>query len=210
MNNFKKLNLEERLNTLSHAAGILFGIIGCFVLLNQNTYKTNFSVFSILVYALSFIILFAASTLYHYTVEKTLKQRYRILDHISIYLLIAGTYTPVLLITLINSLGFTLLYLVWGIACFGLVLKLFFTGRFEVFSMLLYLIMGWLIVIDFPNLMLAIGSGGVFWLILGGLLYTIGIVFYAISKIPYNHFIWHLFVLAGAISHFFMILLYVI
>jgi len=159
---------------------------------------------------LSFIILFAASTLYHYTVEKTLKQRYRILDHISIYLLIAGTYTPVLLITLINSLGFTLLYLVWGIACFGLVLKLFFTGRFEVFSMLLYLIMGWLIVIDFPNLMLAIGSGGVFWLILGGLLYTIGIVFYAISKIPYNHFIWHLFVLAGAISHFFMILLYVI
>jgi len=210
MNNFKKLNLEERLNTLSHAAGILFGIIGCFVLLNQNTYKTNFSVFSILVYALSFIILFAASTLYHYTAEKTLKQRYRILDHISIYLLIAGTYTPVLLITLINSLGFTLLYLVWGIACFGLVLKLFFTGRFEVFSMLLYLIMGWLIVIDFPNLMLAIGSGGVFWLILGGLLYTIGIVFYAISKIPYNHFIWHLLVLAGAISHFFMILLYVI
>ncbi len=210
MNNFKKLNLEERLNTLSHAAGILFGIIGCFVLLNQNTYKTNFSVFSILVYALSFIILFAASTLYHYTAEKTLKQRYRILDHISIYLLIAGTYTPVLLITLINSLGFTLLYLVWGIACFGLVLKLFFTGRFEVFSMLLYLVMGWLIVIDFPNLMLAIGSGGVFWLILGGLLYTIGIVFYAISKIPYNHFIWHLFVLAGAISHFFMILWYVI
>lgn len=210
MNSFKKLNLEERLNTLSHAAGILFGIIGCFVLLNQNTYKTNFSVFSILIYALSFIILFAASTLYHYTVEKTLKQRYRILDHISIYLLIAGTYTPVLLITLINSLGFTLLYLVWGIACFGLVLKLFFTGRFEVFSMLLYLVMGWLIVIDFPNLMLAIGSGGVFWLILGGSLYTIGIVFYAISKIPYNHFIWHLFVLAGAISHFFMILWYVI
>ena len=109
MNNFKKLNLEERLNTLSHAAGILFGIIGCFVLLNQNTYKTNFSVFSILVYALSFIILFAASTLYHYTAEKTLKQRYRILDHISIYLLIAGTYTPVLLITLINMLKILIL-----------------------------------------------------------------------------------------------------
>lgn len=210
MNNFKKLNLEECLNTLSHAAGILFGVIGCFVLLKHNVYKTNFSVFSILVYALSFIILFTASTLYHYTVKKTLKQRYRILDHISIYLLIAGTYTPVLLITLINSLGFTLLYLVWGIACFGLVLKLFFTGRFEVFSMLLYLIMGWLIVIDFHNLRLAIGSGGVFWLILGGVFYTIGIVFYAISKIPYNHFIWHLFVLAGAICHFFMILLYVI
>ena len=138
------------------------------------------------------------------------KHYFRIIDHISIYLLIAGTYTPVLLITLEKSLGWPLFWTVWGIAAFGVILKLFFTGRFEIFSTLLYLVMGWLIVFDFTNLSEAIGSKGVLWFFAGGLFYTVGIIFYAIHRIPYNHVIWHLFVLGGAIGHFFMILFYVI
>ena len=207
---FNELEIEERYNTISHAIGILFGIIGLVLLVLCNSGKTVWSLFGVIVYACSFILLFTASTLYHCAIDKTLKEKLRILDHISIYFLIAGTYTPVLLIVLPNSLGYVLLTTVWLIACFGVVLKLFFTGRFEVFSLVLYLIMGWLIVLDFSNLALAIGTQGVFLLVLGGVLYSTGIIFYAINKIPYNHFIWHLFVLAGAVSHFFMILLYVV
>ena len=166
--------------------------------------------FSVVTYGLSMIILFMASTLYHSVNNEGKKHYFRIVDHISIYLLIAGTYTPVLLITLAESRGWPLFYTVWGIAAFGVVLKLFFTGKFEVFSTLLYLVMGWLIVFDFSTLSNIIGSGGVLWLFAGGLFYTVGIVFYAIERIPYNHVIWHLFVLAGAISHFMMIYNYVI
>ncbi|MEX0312675.1 MAG: hemolysin III family protein, partial [Allomuricauda sp.] len=129
----------------------------------------------------------------------------RVLDHISIYYLIAGTYTPVCLTTLIDSKGWLLLYSVWGIALFGTVLKLFFTGKFEVFSLLLYGVMGWLVIIDYPFLSENISSKGLFYLALGGAFYTIGILFYAIKKIPYNHLIWHFFVLGGAISHWLMI-----
>src|SRR5690606_31997486 len=135
---------------------------------------------------------------------------FRIIDHISIYFLIAGTYTPVLLITLEQSHGWLLFYIVWGIALFGVILKLFFTGRFEIFSTLLYLVMGWLIIFDFPNLSQSIGSFGVLWFFAGGLFYTLGIVFYAIRQIPYNHVIWHIFVLSGAICHFLMIFYFVI
>jgi hemolysin III len=124
--------------------------------------------------------------------------------------LIAGTYTPVTLITLESSKGWPLFWLVWGIAAFGLILKLFFTGRFEVLSVLLYLVMGWLVIFDFTALSNAIGPNGVIWLFAGGLAYTLGSVFYAVERIPYNHVIWHLFVLAGAICHFFMVFLYVI
>ena len=138
------------------------------------------------------------------------KHYFRIIDHISIYLLIAGTYTPILLISLQNSLGWPLFYTVWGIAAFGVILKIFFTGRFEAFSVILYLAMGWLVVFDFSHLSEVIGANGILLLFAGGLAYTGGIIFYAINKIPYNHVIWHLFVLAGAIFHFFMVYFYVI
>jgi hemolysin III len=159
---------------------------------------------------MSIIVLFTASTLYHSVRDEKRKHYFRIVDHISIYMLIAGTYTPVLLITLEQSLGWPLFWTVWSIAAFGVILKLFFTGRFEIFSTLLYLVMGWLIVFDFANLSEAIGSKGVLWLFAGGLFYTVGIVFYAFERIPYNHVIWHLFVLAGATCHFFMMFWYVI
>lgn len=201
---------EESLNVLTHGLGAILSVIGFILLINANTYKTSWSTFSIVVYGLSMIILFTASTLYHYVEGERKKHYFKVVDHISIYLLIAGTYTPVTLIILEQSLGWTLFYIVWGIAAFGTILKLFFTGRFNVFSTLLYLVMGWLIVFDYTNVADALGTKGVYLLFGAGIFYTIGIVFYAIEKIPYNHVIWHLFVLGGAICHFLMMLWYVI
>lgn len=201
---------EEKLNALSHGVGALLGICALILLIIYDTNKTDYSLFSVIVYGLSIMVLFSASTFYHSIKNEKNRHIFRIIDHISIYFLIAGTYTPMLLIALENSSGWTLFYMVWGIALFGVVLKLFFTGRFEIFSTLLYLVMGWLIVFDFTNLSETIGSNGILWLFAGGLSYTIGIIFYAIKMIPFNHVIWHLFVLAGAICHFFMIFLYVI
>jgi hemolysin III len=202
--------LEERWNTLTHALGALLGIAGLVLLIVFETSKTDYSLFSVIVYGLSIIILFAASTLYHAISNEGLKKQFRIVDHISIYFLIAGTYTPMLLIMLEQSRGWPLFWTVWGIAAFGVILKLFFTGRFELFSTLLYLAMGWLVVFDFEALKELLHTNGLILLIAGGLAYTVGIVFYAVNKIPYNHVIWHLFVLAGAICHFFMVFLYVI
>ncbi|WAC02282.1 hemolysin III family protein [Lacinutrix neustonica] len=201
---------EELWNAITHGIGAVLGIIGLLFLVFNNTQKTSWSLFSVIVYGVSIVILFAASTLYHSVSSEKKKHYFRIVDHISIYLLIAGTYTPVLLISLEQSLGWTLFYVVWGIAAFGVVLKLFFTGRFNVFSTLLYLVMGWLIVFDFSNLNTIMDAGGIILLMLGGLLYTVGIVFYAIDKQPFFHVIWHLFVLAGAVCHFLMIYFYVI
>ena len=201
---------EESFNAATHALGALLGIAGFILLVIFESKKTNWSLFSVIVYGLSIIILFTASTLYHSVKSEKRKHYFRIVDHISIYLLIAGTYTPILLITLADSLGWTLFWVVWGIALFGVFLKLFYTGKFEIFSTLLYLIMGWLIVFDFSNLLALMPTNGIIFLIIAGLSYTVGIIFYAVQRIPYNHVIWHLFVLAGAIFHYFMIFFYVI
>ncbi len=202
--------LEEQLNAWTHGIGAALGIVALVLLIVYNSSSNSWSLFSVIVYGISIIILFLASTLYHAVKGKKRKHYFRIVDHVSIYLLIAGTYTPVLLILLTNSLGWPLFWIVWGIAAFGVILKLFFTGRFEVFSTLLYLVMGWLIVFDFSTLSEAIHPNGILWLFAGGLFYTVGIIFYVIERIPYNPVIWHLFVLGGAICHFFMIFLYVI
>ena len=201
---------EEVLNTWSHGFGAVLGVIGLFLLIVRVDRYTDWGLFSVIVYGISTILLFFASALYHAVHNSKWKKRLRTVDHISIYLLIAGTYTPVTLMTLNDSLGWTLFLVVWIIALFGAVLKIFFTGRFEVFSTLLYLVMGWLIVFDFYTLSELLHPSGILWLFAGGLFYTVGIVFYAIRKIPYNHVIWHFFVLAGAISHFFMIYDFVI
>ncbi|MBE9489867.1 MAG: hemolysin III family protein [Bacteroidetes bacterium] len=202
--------LEEQLNAISHGIGALLGIAGLILLIVFNSNKTDWSLFSVIIYGISIIVLFTASALYHSIRGERRKHYFRIVDHISIYLLIAGTYTPVLLITLEQSLGWTLFWLVWGIAGFGVILKLFFTGRFELFSTLLYLVMGWLIVFDFSSLAEAVGSSGVLWFFAGGLSYTVGIIFYVFERIPFNHVIWHVFVLSGAICHFFMVLFFVV
>lgn len=206
----KQSVIEEKLNTVTHAIGTAFGIIALILLIVFDTRKTDYSLTSVVIYGFSIVILFMASTLYHATKQERKKRFLRIIDHISIYLLIAGTYTPVLLIMLEESLGWTLFYTVWGIAVFGVILKTFFTGRFELFSTMLYVAMGWLIIFDFTALNSLMQSNGILLLFLGGVSYTVGIIFYVIDSIPYNHVIWHLFVLAGAIFHFFMIFLYVL
>lgn len=203
-------HLEEKLNAWTHGFGALLGIAGLVLLISVKEHKADWSLFAVIVYGISIIILFSASAVYHSVTSERRKHYFRIIDHISIYLLIAGTYTPVTLIALNNSLGWPLFWSVWAIAGFGLVIKLFFTGRFEVISTLLYLIMGWLIIFDYNNLSDLIGPNGVILFIAGGALYTIGIIFYAVHKIPYNHVIWHLFVLGGAICHYLMIFLYVL
>ncbi len=200
---------EELLNTVSHALGALLGIVGFVVLLSQSTIKP-WSLFSIWVYGVSLIVLFTASALYHAVSDTKRKHYFRIIDHISIYLLIAGTSTPVLLLLMQQGNGWLLFWVMWGIAAVGAFLKLFFTGRFEKVSTLLYVVMGWLIVLDYKGLTSVMPSDGLFLLFLGGLFYTGGIVFYVLEKMKYNHVIWHFFVLAGAISHYFMILNFVV
>lgn len=156
------------------------------------------------------MLLYTASTIYHLVANIPCKTLFRKIDYISIYFLIAGKYTPVALITLEQDNGWLIFYIVWGIAALGTILKLFFTGRFEILSLLQYLAMGWLIVFDWQSLKQNATEQGINLLMLGGAFYTIGILFYAIKKIPYNHLIWHLFVLGGSISHFLFIFLDVI
>lgn len=197
---------EEKLNVVSHLCGVFLAVLGTVVLLKNNTSKTEYSVFAICIYSAALILLYSASSLYHNATKNTAKFKLRILDHISIYALIAGTYTPVSLITLEQGNGWLIFYTVWGIALIGSVLKIFFTGKFEWLSLVLYLAMGWLIVLDFQNLVLHTTTTEMVLLSLGGFFYTVGILFYAVERIPYNHFIWHLFVLAGSIFHYFFIL----
>lgn len=202
--------LEEQLNAWSHGIGTLLGIAALVLLILAVDQTNPWGLFSVLVYGSSIVLLFLASTCYHAVKGAKRKHYFRVADHISIYFLIAGTYTPVLLLVLPNDLGWKLFWTVWGIAAFGFLLKLFFTGRFERFSTLLYLAMGWLIIIPFSELSNALDPAAILWLFAGGLAYTVGILFYVIQKIPFNHVIWHLFVLGGASCHFFMVYLYVI
>ncbi len=197
--------LEEKLNAYSHGLGIVLAIIGGLFLFKNNVNTIPYMKGSIVAYTSSLIVLFTASTVYHAVESPKLKKKLRILDHISIYYLIAGTYTPVCLSVLLPSKGWLLFYLVWGIALFGTILKIFFTGRFEAFSLVLYGVMGWLIVIDLPYLLQHMSSPQLIYLASGGAFYTIGILFYAVKKIPYNHLIWHFFVLGGALSHWLLI-----
>ncbi|MEL6812860.1 MAG: hemolysin III family protein [Bacteroidota bacterium] len=201
---------EEFWNSLSHGLGALLGVAGLVVLLIFDSHKTTYSTLSILIYGISLIALYTASTLYHAIRKPEWKPWLRKLDHISIYFLIAGTYTPVALISLLDGKGWLIFWLVWGLAALGTLMKLFFTGRFETLSLLLYLVMGWLIVIDISSVTQVHSTLGIALLALGGAAYTLGIIFYVVNRIPYNHAIWHLFVLAGSVFHFFFIFLDVI
>jgi hemolysin III len=201
---------EERLNTFSHALGAILSVIGLFFLLQKNSEKSVYATLSIFIYSFTLISMFVVSAVYHLTTNPKMKKGFRILDHINIYLLIAGTYTPVSLITLSNANGWTIFYIVWIIAGLGTLFKIFYTGKLEFLSLLLYVVMGWLIVLDFDNLIDYTSPFGIRMLFLGGGFYTFGILFYTLEKIPYNHFIWHIFVLGGAFSHWLMIYLNVV
>jgi len=201
---------EEKLNAISHAIGILLAFMGSLLLISKVGLDSGYATISVIIYSISLLLLFSASTIYHSVTIPHLKNRFRILDHISIFALIAGTYTPVSMITLVDGNGWTILYVVWGIALFGTMFKLFYTGKLEFLSLLLYLLMGWLIVLDIENLVAHTSARGLVFLALGGAFYTLGIFFYTYRRIPYNHLIWHLFVLGGAISHWLYIYLDVV
>ena len=192
---------EERLNAWSHGLGVLLSIPALVLLLVQHSDASEYGTFALTVYGLSLILLFGASTAYHLATQPKLKRQLRILDHISIYLLIAGTYTPVALIKLVEGNGWIIFSVVWIIALLGSVLKLFYTGKYEIFSLGLYLLMGWLILFDLQNLVALSSYTGLFLLTLGGFFYTFGVLFYTWKRMPHHHLIWHIFVLAGAISH---------
>lgn len=199
---------EELWNVITHGLGFIASIVGLVLLLRKYAESNTAALVAVCIFGASLINLYLISSLYHAVTDENKKYTLRILDHISIYFLIAGTYTPVLLISLQHSLGVPLLYTVWGIAGIGLVLKIFFTGRFEIFSLLLYVIMGWLIVFDFSALTAVVPEEGIHLLMAGGAFYMGGIIFYVWNRLKYNHVIWHLFVLAGSASHFWMILSY--
>lgn len=198
---------EEFWNTITHGIGIPLGVIALILMLSFDSHRSEFSTMSIIFYGLSIILLYTSSTLYHGIRSTEWKPFLRKVDHISIYFLIAGTYTPVALISLEQGSGWTIFWTVWGITAFGTLLKIFFTGKFEAISLLLYLVMGWLIVFDYKSMVALHSTFGITLLALGGACYTVGTVFYAIQKIPFNHAIWHVFVLGGSIFHFFFILL---
>ena len=194
---------EEKLNTLTHGLGAIAALVGV-IILSFNYDRNTIGIAPILVYGVSLVFLFSASTVYHYISEVRLKRKFRILDHISIYFLIAGTYTPICLSALKESEGINILIAVWTITAIGLILKLFFTGKFEKISLLLYLIMGWLIVLDYSTFVDYVTSTANTYLILGGAFYTFGVVFYVLRKLKYHHVIWHVFVLLGALFHYLM------
>ena len=201
---------EEFWNTLTHFIGFVLSVIGLPVLLFYNQNLTDFSLESILFFEFGMICLYAASTLYHYTTDIKLKSKLRIFDHVSIFYLIAGSYAPICLITLYNGNGVKIFTAVLAIALIGTVFKIFFTGKFDKLSLVLYLAMGWVVILDFENVFNALEFNGLMLLVLSGLLYSFGTVFYSLEKMKYSHAIWHLFVLGGSASHYFLVLIYII
>ena len=202
---------EEIAHSAIHGLGILLSIVGlaALVLVARRTGDPS-HVLACSVYGATLILLYLASTLYHGLTFPRAKRMLRVLDHSAIYLLIAGTYTPFTLISLRGRWGWTLFGLVWGMAVLGIALKVAAIERFRWLSIVLYLVMGWLVLIAIEPLMLAVAPGGVRLLLLGGVAYTLGIIFYLWRRLPYHHAVWHVLVLAGSVFHFFAVLLYVV
>ena len=200
---------EEFWNALTHFIGLLGSVIGITYLLNTNNDLPTLSLYGVLFFGFGLVLVYLSSTLYHYVSEPVLKEKLRIFDHISIYYLIAGSYAPVCLITLLDKSGIYIFIAVCIIAIFGTIFKLFYTGKFEKLSLGLYLLMGWLIVIDIKTLFEILEFNAIILLALSGISYTLGTIFYSMEK-KYAHTIWHLFVIAGSSFHFFLVLFYII
>jgi hemolysin III len=200
---------EEIANTLTHALGAILAIIACYLLVdkaiieNQSEKLISFSI-----YGLSLFLLFSASTFYHAIQDADRKNFFKLLDHCAIYLLIAGTYTPLMMVSLNNQLGMIMLTIIWALAILGIFFKLKFRHRYKKTSLVTYLGMGLISITIIEQLQEKLSSQGLTLLAIGGAIYCLGVVFYVQKRIIFNHAIWHLFVLGGAICHFFMIYLY--
>ncbi|MBE6681943.1 MAG: hemolysin III family protein [Ruminococcaceae bacterium] len=205
---------EELTNSISHGIGAglsIAALVLCVVraAINIETVKAM-GVVAAAIYGSTLIILYCMSTLYHAITNKTARTVFRIFDHTSIYLLIAGTYTPITLITLRGAIGWVLFGIVWGVAVLGITLNAISIEKFRKFSIISYILMGWAVVFGGKPVIEQLPKGGLIFLLIGGAAYTIGIIFYALKKVKYMHSIWHFFVLAGSITHFFAIYLYVL
>lgn len=199
---------QEAVHSIIHAFGILFGIISIPILTALAAKNANVpGIVGASIYGFSFLMLFTFSTLYHSFQHPHIKRVLEILDHISIYFLIAGTYTPFLLIYLSNSFGITLLSVLWGLTILGIFFKIFFIGRFEVVSLIIYFLMGWIFVIGGKRFVSAVPADVLTFIVIGGVLYSIGIIFYLWQKFIWHHAVWHFFVLAAAVCHYVAVLL---
>ncbi|HHF3067459.1 MULTISPECIES: PAQR family membrane homeostasis protein TrhA [Vibrio diabolicus subgroup] len=202
---------EELANTITHGIGMIFGIVGLILLLIKaiDQQADTLTLASMAVYGASIIVLFLASTLYHAIPHPNAKRWLKTFDHCAIYLLIAGSYTPFLLVSLRTPLAFGLMIVIWTIALLGIIMKVAFVYRFKKLSLMTYLVMGWLSLIVIYQLAINLDIGGLTLLAAGGIVYSLGVIFYVTKRIPFNHAIWHGFVLAGCVCHFFAIYYFV-
>lgn len=202
---------EEIFNAITHGVGIALSVAGLAILVTMAAlYGDAWKVTASAIYGASMIVLYTASTLYHSFSSPEIKKALNMFDHISIYYLIAGTYTPFVLVNMRGVWGWIIFGVVWACALGGTILKLIYKQRFRKISTILYLCMGWLILIAAKPLTLTIDKGGLILLAAGGLLYTLGVIFYKWKSLPLNHGIWHLFVLGGTMCHFFAVLYFVV
>lgn len=196
---------------MSHAAGTVLGVAGLvFLIVRAATLGNALHVVSFTIFGASLIMLYAVSTIYHSSAHSRFRKNMRTLDHAAIYVLIAGTYTPFTLVTLQGPIGWVLFAATWGMASIGIILKLFYTGRFDLLSTLMYVFMGWVIIFAIKPLIANLSGEGITWLFSGGIAYTVGAVFYSIKKMPFGHAIFHIFVLGGSICHFVSVYFFVL
>ncbi|NLT96105.1 MAG: hemolysin III family protein [Clostridia bacterium] len=200
---------EEIFNSITHGIGALLSIAGLVILVALASIKGDvWRIVSFSIYGFTLFFLYVSSTLYHSIFHEQAKRVFRVLDHVSIFLLIAGSYTPILLIAMRGIWGWTIFGIIWGLAVTGIILNILGINRFKVLSLILYLSMGWLIVFALKPMLAMVPPGLFLWLLAGGLIYTFGVIFYVWRKIPFNHGIWHIFVLAGSTIHFLGMLFY--
>ncbi len=196
---------------LTHAAGGLLSAVGLTLLvIFASSAGDARRIVAVSIFGASLVLMYFASTCYHSVRSPRTKRLLRIVDHAAIYVLIAGTYTPILLVSMRGVWGWSLFGVVWGLAVAGVILKLFFVDRFAIASTTMYVAMGWLVVIAAKPLLASLPLPGVIWLLAGGLCYTGGVAFYLWDRLPFNHAIWHLFVIAGSVCHFLAVLFYVL
>jgi len=202
---------EERWNIISHAFGFALSIVALGLLVTKALlYSDIWTSIIVGVFGLSLIILYGASTLYHYAKTAIIRSRLQVLDHAAIYILIAGTYTPFTLLTLNSATGWLIFTASWSMALVGIILKLFFTGKYDLLSTLMYVFMGWIIVFAIKPLIASIAHAGLMWLVAGGISYTLGAVLFSIDRLHFNHAIFHIFVLLGSFCHFIAVYYYVL
>ena len=199
---------EERLNVATHAIGVLLSLPAAYFLISKSDNMTSLA--AAIIFSASLFLLYLASTVYHASANPAKRKQLRILDHSAIFVLIAGTYTPICMISLWDNWGKPLLVIIWSIAIAGIVLKLFFTGRFDRASTVLYVVMGWIALVAIKPLLESVATTPLLWLLAGGIFYTVGAVLYSFRKLPYNHAIFHVFVLGGSTCHYIMIYNFVI